>query len=33
VSESRDVLGYEPSVSLEDGLRRTAAYLLEGEEP
>jgi UDP-glucose 4-epimerase len=33
VSESRAVLGYEPSVSLEDGLRRTAAYLLEGEEP
>jgi UDP-glucose 4-epimerase len=32
VSESRDVLGYEPSVSLEDGLRRTAAYLLQGEE-
>jgi UDP-glucose 4-epimerase len=33
VSESRETLGYEPSVSLEDGLRRTAAYLLEGEEP
>ncbi len=33
VSESRDVLGYEPSVSLKDGLRRTAAYLLEGKEP
>jgi UDP-glucose 4-epimerase len=33
VSESRSVLGYEPSVSLEDGLRRTARYLLEGQEP
>jgi UDP-glucose 4-epimerase len=33
VSESRRVLGYEPSVSLEDGLRRTTAYLLEGVEP
>jgi UDP-glucose 4-epimerase len=32
-SESRRVLGYEPSVSLEEGLRRTAAYLLEGDAP
>ena len=32
VSESRRVLGFEPNVSLEDGLRRTAAYLLEGKE-
>jgi UDP-glucose 4-epimerase len=33
VSESRRVLGFEPNVSLEDGLRRTAAYLLEGKAP
>jgi UDP-glucose 4-epimerase len=32
VSESRRVLGFEPNVTLEDGLRRTAAYLLEGKE-
>ncbi|MEX2613369.1 MAG: SDR family oxidoreductase [Gaiellaceae bacterium] len=31
VSEARNVLGYETSVSLEDGLRRTADFLL-GEE-
>ncbi len=28
LSASREVLGYEPSVSLEEGLRRTAAALL-----
>ena len=28
VSEAKDALGYEPSVSLEDGLRRTADFLL-----
>ena len=28
VSEARDALGFEPSVSLEDGLRRTADFLL-----
>jgi UDP-glucose 4-epimerase len=33
VSEGRHVLGFEPNVSLEDGLRRTAAYLLEGKGP
>jgi UDP-glucose 4-epimerase len=33
VSKSRRSLGYEPTVSLEDGLRRTAASLLEEEEP
>jgi UDP-glucose 4-epimerase len=32
VSEARRVLGFEPNVSLDDGLRRTAAYLLDGEE-
>ena len=31
VSKARNVLGYETSVSLEDGLRRTADFLL-GEE-
>jgi len=31
VSKARDVLGYETSVSLEDGLQRTADFLL-GEE-
>jgi UDP-glucose 4-epimerase len=29
VSEARDALGYEPSFSLEDGLRRTAEFLLD----
>jgi len=29
VTGARDALGYEPSVSLEDGLRRTADFLLE----
>jgi UDP-N-acetylglucosamine/UDP-N-acetyl-alpha-D-glucosaminouronate 4-epimerase len=28
VTAARDALGYEPSVSLEDGLRRTADFLL-----
>ena len=32
VSEGRRTLGYEPSVSLEEGLRRTAEFLLEREE-
>jgi nucleoside-diphosphate-sugar epimerase len=32
VSESRRVLGYEPAVSLDEGLRRTAAFLLDGKE-
>jgi UDP-glucose 4-epimerase len=32
VSEAREALGYAPSVSLEDGLRRTADFLLEGRE-
>src|SRR5207249_8591763 len=32
VDEGRRVLGYEPSVGLEDGLRRTAAFLLDGKE-
>jgi nucleoside-diphosphate-sugar epimerase len=30
VSEAREALGFEPSVSLEDGLRRTADFLLGG---
>ena len=29
ISAAREVLGYEPRVSLEDGLRRTAAALLD----
>lgn len=32
VSEARRVLGYEPSVGLEEGLRRTIAFLLDGKE-
>jgi UDP-glucose 4-epimerase len=32
VSQARDVLGFEPSVSLEDGLRRTAEFLLDRKE-
>jgi UDP-N-acetylglucosamine/UDP-N-acetyl-alpha-D-glucosaminouronate 4-epimerase len=32
VSEAREALGYELSVPLEDGLRRTAEFLLEGKE-
>jgi UDP-glucose 4-epimerase len=33
VSESRRVLGFEPTIPLEEGLSRTAAFLLEGKEP
>ncbi|MBA3434140.1 MAG: SDR family oxidoreductase [Actinobacteria bacterium] len=33
VSKARDVLGYETSVSLEDGLQRTAEFLLGEESP
>jgi UDP-glucose 4-epimerase len=29
VSDARDALGFEPSVSLEEGLRRTAEFLLD----
>jgi UDP-glucose 4-epimerase len=32
VNEARAALGFDPSISLEDGLRRTAAFLLEGSE-
>jgi UDP-glucose 4-epimerase len=32
VSEARDTLGFEPSVSLEEGLRRTAEFLLGRRE-
>jgi UDP-glucose 4-epimerase len=32
LDEARRVLGYEPQVSLEEGLRRTADHLLEGKE-
>jgi UDP-glucose 4-epimerase len=32
VSAARDALGFEPSVSLEEGLRRTAEFLLDGRE-
>ena len=28
VSEARDLLGFEPQVGLEEGLRRTADFLL-----
>ena len=31
VTDARHVLGFDPTVTLEDGLRRTAASLLEGE--
>ena len=33
VTEARDLLGFEPKVGLEDGLRRTADFLLDREEP
>jgi UDP-glucose 4-epimerase len=32
VDEGRRVLGFEPGVELEEGLRRTAAFLLDGKE-
>lgn len=32
VSEARRVLGYEPKVALEEGLRRTAAFVIDGKE-
>jgi UDP-glucose 4-epimerase len=32
VSQAREVLGFEPTVDLGEGLRRTAAFLLEGED-
>jgi UDP-glucose 4-epimerase len=32
VSEAREALGFAPSVSLEDGLRRTADFLLDKKE-
>ena len=32
VSEARSLLGFEPRVELEEGLRRTAEYLLGGED-
>jgi UDP-glucose 4-epimerase len=32
VSEARQLLGFEPQAGLEDGLRRTADFLLEGKE-
>jgi UDP-glucose 4-epimerase len=32
VSEARSLLGFEPQVELEEGLRRTADYLLGGED-
>jgi UDP-N-acetylglucosamine/UDP-N-acetyl-alpha-D-glucosaminouronate 4-epimerase len=33
VSEARNLLGFDPKVDLEDGLRRTADFLLDGKEP
>jgi UDP-glucose 4-epimerase len=33
VSEARNLLGFEPTVDLDDGLRRTADFLLDGKEP
>jgi UDP-glucose 4-epimerase len=32
VSEAKRLLGFEPKVGLEDGLRRTADHLLDGKE-
>ena len=32
VSEARRLLGFEPQVELEEGLRRTADFLLDGKE-
>jgi UDP-glucose 4-epimerase len=32
LSEARRLLGYDPSVSFEDGLRRTMDFLLDGKE-
>ena len=32
VSEARSLLGFEPQVGLEEGLRRTADHLLEGKD-
>jgi len=32
VSEARELLGFDPKVELEDGLRRTADFLLDGKE-
>jgi UDP-glucose 4-epimerase len=32
VSQAREVLGFEPTIDLGEGLRRTAAFLLEGED-
>jgi UDP-glucose 4-epimerase len=32
VDEARRRLGYEPQVALQEGLRRTAAFLLDGKE-
>jgi UDP-glucose 4-epimerase len=32
MSEGQEAFGYEPTVSLEEGLRRTAAFLLDGKE-
>jgi UDP-glucose 4-epimerase len=33
VGEAQRVIGYEPTVSLEEGLRRTTEFLLGGREP
>jgi UDP-glucose 4-epimerase len=33
VGRARELLGYEPKVSLREGLRRTVAYLLDAEAP
>ena len=32
LDEARRVLGYEPQVAFEEGLRRTADHLLGGKE-
>ena len=32
LDEARRLLGYEPEVALEEGLSRTAEFLLEGKE-
>ena len=33
VGEAKSLLGFQPKVDLEDGLRRTADFLLDGKEP
>jgi UDP-glucose 4-epimerase len=32
IGAAREILGYEPTIDLEEGLRRTAEFLLDGKE-